>query len=327
MRRAAVAATDPVRAPVKHAITIASHHAASKPILEARITADVQLGAPMARGRRLGRHPVPVPRYVRPRRTGWRLYLAPGGMSGLLAPVVWCLVMLLAGVLVAVGVAVAVWPFVAFVWAVADGDASDAVGALFGLFVLPCVGGAIGYGAICLWRDVWDFAVAVHRVDIHPAADPARLEVAGWMRGSVIEIADLSWVLVRSSRRRLELVLCVGDDRTVVCPAPVRSGPPRWLHPSLLADWLRQTLAFAEIPVAYYRSTLEPDLARAGWLGARIVAPIWRVAPEDVPAVADRYGVRTAWDQGEPRFAVDDVEWCAQWAGSMSAALHDETLP
>jgi hypothetical protein len=248
-------------------------------------------------------------------------------MSGLLAPFVWCLVMVLAGALGAVGVAVAVWPFVSFVWALAAGDASDAVGAVFMMFILPFVGGAIGYGAIRLGCDAWDFAVAVHRVDIRPAAAPARLVVAGWTRGPVIEIADLSWVMVRRNRLRLELVLCVGDDRTVVCRAPVRGGPPRWLDPRLLADWLGQTLAFAEIPVAYYHSTLDPDLARAGWLGAPIVARIWQVAAEDVPEVAGRYGVRTTRDKGEPRFAVDDVEWCAQWAGSMSAARHDELLP
>jgi hypothetical protein len=80
----------------------------------------------------------------------------------------------------------------------------------------------------------------------------------------------------------------------------------------------------AEVPVGYYRSALEPALARHGWLGAPTVARIWQVPVRDVPAVAARFEVRTAWEHGEPRFAADDVEWCAQWAGPMSAARHDE---
>jgi hypothetical protein len=54
------------------------------------------------------------------------------------------------------------------------------------------------------------------------------------------------------------------------------------------------------------------------------VARIWQVPAQDVPAVAARFEVRTAWEHGAPRFAADDVEWCAQWAGPMSAARHDE---
>ena len=274
----------------------------------------------------LRRHPVAVPSslraVVRARRAGWRVCLAPGGAPGLLAPVAWSLVMVLAVVLGAVGLAVAAAPFVAFVTDVAAGDASGAVGAAFVMIVMPVMGGLIGYGAVRLGRPAWGFAVAAHRVDIRPAAVPAQSVVAGWVRGPVIEIADLSWVLVRERLSGLELVLCTGD-RTVVCPATVRS-PLLRVDPQLLAGWLGQALAPAEVPVAHYNSALEPALARDGWLGAPDVARIWQVPAQDVPAVAARYEVRTAREHGEPRFDTDDVEWCAQWAGTMSAARHDE---
>lgn len=280
----------------------------------------------MARGRWLRRHPVAVPRslraVVRVRRAGWRVCLAPGGAVGLFAPVAWSLVMVLVVVLGAVGLAVAAWPFVTFVRSLAARDASDAFGALMMTIIMPCVGGAIGYGAVCLGRGAWRFAVAVHRIDIRPAAVPARVVTAGWVRGSVIEIADLRWVLVRQRPSGPELVLRAGD-RTVVCPATVRS-PLRRVDPRLLADWLGQALAPAEVPVCHYHSALESALARHGWLGAPAVARIWQVPAQDVPAVAARFEVRTAREQGEPSFAVDDVEWCAQWAGPMSAVRHDE---
>jgi hypothetical protein len=280
----------------------------------------------MAQGRLLRRHPVAVPSslraVVRARRAGWRVCLAPGGAPGLLAPVAWSLVMVLAVVLGAVGLAVAAWPFVAFVLDVAARDANDAVGAGFAMFLMPFIGGGIGYGAVRLGRAAWRFAVAAHRVDIRPAAVPAQIVVAGWVRGPVIEIADLSWVLVRERQSGPELVLCTGD-RTVVCPATVRS-PLLRVNPRLLADWLGQALAPAEVPVAYYNSALDPALARDGWLEAPVVARIWQVPAQDVPAVAARYEVRTAGEHGEPRFATDDVEWCAQWAGTMSAAQHNE---
>jgi hypothetical protein len=280
----------------------------------------------MAQGRPLRRHPVAVPSslraVVRARRAGWRVCLAPGGAPGLLAPVAWSLQMVLVVVLGAVGLAVAAAPFVAFVRAVAARDASDAVGAVFVMIVMPIMGGLIGYGAVHLGRDPLRFAVAAHRVDIRPAAVPAQIVVGGWVRRLVIEIADLSWVLVRQGQSGIELVLCAGD-RTVVCPATVR-GPLRWVDPRLLADWLGQALAPAEVPVGHYRSALDPALARHGWLEAPVVARIWQVPAEDVPAVAARYEVRTTWERGEPRFAADDVEWCAQWAGTMSAARHDE---
>ncbi len=281
----------------------------------------------MAQGRRLRRHPAALPSslraVVRARRSGWRVCLAPGGAAGLLAPVAWSLVMVLAVLLGAVGLAVAAWPFVIFVRSVAARDANDAGGAAMQVFLLPFIGGVIGYGAVRLGRAAWGFAVAAHRVDIRPAAVPAQIVVAGWVRGPVIEIADLSWVLVRQRQSGPELVLCTGD-RTVVCPATVRS-PLLRVDPRLLADWLGQALAPAEIPVAHYHSTLNPArLARDGWLEAPDVARIWQVPAQDVPAVAARYEVRTAREHGEPRFAADDVEWCAQWAGTMSAAQHDE---
>jgi hypothetical protein len=283
----------------------------------------------MAQRRPLRRHPVAVPSslraVVRARRAGWRVCLAPGGVRGLLAPVAWSLVMVLAVVLGAVGLAVAAAPFVAFVMDVAARDASDAVGAAFVMIVMPIMGGLIGYGAVRLGRPAWGFAVAAHRVDIRPAAVPAQIVVAGWVRGPVIEIADLSWVLVRERQSGLELVLCTGD-RTVVCPATVRS-PLLRVNPQLLAGWLGQALAPAEVPVAHYNSVLDPALARDGWLEAPDVARIWQVPAQDVPAVAARYEVRTAGKHGEPRFATDDVEWCAQWAGTMSAAQHDEPSP
>jgi hypothetical protein len=146
--------------------------------------------------------------------------------------------------------------------------------------------------------------------------------LAGWVRGSAIEIADLSWVLVPQRRSGPELVLCAGD-RTVVCPATVRS-PLRRVDPRLLADGLGQALAPAEVPVGHYHSSLEPALARHGWLRAPTVARIWQVPAQNVPMVGARYEVHTAGEHGEPRFAADDVEWCAQWAGTMSAARHDE---
>lgn len=280
----------------------------------------------MARGRRLRRHPVAVPSslraVVRARRAGWRVCLAPGGASALLAPVAWFLVMVLVVLLGAVGLAVAATPFVTFVRAVAARDASDAFGALMDMILLLFIGGAIGYRAVRLGCAAWSFAVAAHRVDIRPAAVPARVVVAGWVRGPVIDIADLSWVLVRQRQSGPELVLCTGD-RTVVCPATVR-GPLRRVDPRLLADWLGQALAPAEVPVGHYHSDLDPDLARHGWLRAQAVARIWPVPAPDVPAVAARYEVRTAGEHGEPRFAADDVEWCAQWAGTMAAARPDE---
>jgi hypothetical protein len=85
------------------------------------------------------------------------------------------------------------------------------------------------------------------RLRRHPVAVPrslravARARLPGWVRGSAIEIADLSWVLVPQRRSGPELVLCAGD-RTVVCPATVRSLLRR-VDPRLLADWLGQALA------------------------------------------------------------------------------------
>jgi hypothetical protein len=271
--------------------------------------------------------PESLHRAVRARRDGWRVYLTPGGVPRLLAPVAWCLAMVLIAVMGVVGVAMIAWPFVPFVWVGAIGNGPEAVGVVFAIFLSPPIGSAIANRAVCLGQAAWGFAVAFHRIDIRPAAVPAQLVFAGWVRGPVIDIADLSWVLVRWRRPGPELVLCVGDDRTVVCPAPMGSPLRRGrIHLPELAKWLGQALAFAEIPVAYYRSALRPGLARHGWLGARVVAPIWQVTADEVPAVAARYGVRTTWDSDEPRFAVDDVEWCAQWAGTMSAAQHDEPL-
>ena len=106
----------------------------------------------------------------------------------------------------------------------------------------------------------------------------------------MIEIADLSWVLVRQRQSGPELVLCTGD-RTVVCPATVRS-PLLRVDPRLLADWLGQALAPAD-PGCPLHSTLNPArLARDGWLEAPDVARIWQVQAQDVPAVAARYEVR-----------------------------------
>ena len=81
---------------------------------------------------------------VRARRAGWRVCLAPGGAAGLLAPVAWSLVMVLAVLLGAVGLAVAAWPFVIFVRSVAARDANDAGGAAMQVFLLPFIGGVIG---------------------------------------------------------------------------------------------------------------------------------------------------------------------------------------
>jgi hypothetical protein len=48
-------------------------------------------------------------------------------------------------------------------------------------------------------------AVRFRRVDIRPAAAPTRIVAAGWIRRSVIEVADLTSVIVRHRDPELDV--------------------------------------------------------------------------------------------------------------------------
>jgi hypothetical protein len=246
---------------------------------------------------------VEVPRslraVVRARRAGWRLRIAHVGGLG-----VRVLMMVIAVVLVAAGVvlieivcAAAIFGvIVAFV-----GENVAPLGVIAFFLMLPLlflVGLWMVVGARALLAVARRVAAGFRRVDIQPT----RFVAAGRVR-SVVEVADLTRVIVRHREPEVELVLRAGAT-TLVCPATA-AGPLRRVDPNVLADWLAEVLTPLEIPVCGYRATL-PLPVDATWLPADTVADIWQVSVADVPVLADRCGVHTA--SGQPMFNAYDVE-------------------
>ncbi|HEX6356679.1 hypothetical protein [Actinophytocola sp.] len=158
--------------------------------------------------------------------------------------------------------------------------------------------------------------VGFHRVDIGPGAAPTRVVAAGWGRRSVIEVADLTRVIVRHREPNLELVLRAGKT-TLVCPATV-AGPLRRVDPRVLADWLGEVLAPSEVPVFHCTAAL-PFPVGDVWLPANTVAQIWRVPVAEIPTLVDRCGVHSDSGPQTPRFNAYDVEACVERAQAIAA--------
>ena len=148
-------------------------------------------------------------------------------------------------------------------------------------------------------------AVGFRRVDIWPAAAPTRIVAAGWVRRSVIEVADLTGVIVRHRDPDLELVLRAGAT-TLVCPATV-GGPLRRVEPRVLANWLADILTPSETPVCHHHATLPLPIGLM-WLPANTVADLWQVPVADVPVLADRRGVHLNNGSHTTMFNAYDVE-------------------
>jgi hypothetical protein len=218
---------------------------------------------------------VEVPRslraVVRARRFGWRVRVAPGGVRGVLAAVVCVLNVVVAVVLGVVGLAALglIFPvgLTGLVSLAFGGNISRLTGLGLLLVASPLafiVGLFAMAGGATLADVAGSFAVGFHRIDLRPATMPTRVVVAGWGQRSVIEVADLTRVIVRhcpaeSARPgepELELVLCAGK-RTIVCPVldvvPLL-GLPRRADPRLLADWLGEVLRPQEVPVCLQHS-------------------------------------------------------------------------
>lgn len=198
---------------------------------------------------------------VRARWFGWRVRVAPGGVRGVLAAVVCVLSLVVACVLGAVGlvaIGLVIPVGLTGLLSVVFGEGIDrlaGVGLLVASPLLFFVGLFVVVGAATLVGAAKPFAGGFHRIDLRPAVAPTRAVVAGWGRRSVIEVVDLTRVVVRESARRgepeLELVLCAGK-RTVVCPVldvvPLL-GPRRRTDPQALADWFGEVLRPQEVPV------------------------------------------------------------------------------
>lgn len=188
-------------------------------------------------------------------------------------------------------------------------------------------------GAATLVGVAGPFVVGLHRADLRPATVPTRVVVAGWGRRSVIEVVDLTRVIVRhcpaeSTRPgepELELVLRAGK-RTIVCPVldvvPV-FGLLRRADPLVLADWLGEVLRSQEVPVHLQHGTFSLPTGHA-W-PASLAASIWGVPETDVPVLADRLRVHAAGEPDTLMFNAYDVEACTQRARRI--AVDDDSEP
>jgi hypothetical protein len=178
-------------------------------------------------------------------------------------------------------------------------------------------------GPLGLWVIYWAIrlavtairsAVAFHRIDLPSATSPTRVVVSGWMRRRVVDLADLTWVMVRQRKQDLEIVLRT-TGKTVVCPANF----PTSADPQVLTMWLGEVLARSEIPVRHCDATWD------GLLPPYMVARIWGVPESDVVMLATRCEVRTTQAHRGPIFDGYDVEWCAEQVSTITA--HDQHNP
>lgn len=251
---------------------------------------------------------------IRVRRGGWRLRIAPASVLGPVGPVLGMVIAVVLGivgmaVMEAAGVIAIFWVLILFV---GEDLNPFALGAVFLMLpVLFLAGLWMLIGARALLAAAKRGAVRFRRVDLRPAAAPTRVVAAGWFRRSVVEVGDLTRVIVRHRDPELELVLRAGNA-TLVCPARV-GGPLRRVDPRVLADWLAEILTSSEIPVCHYHATLSLPIDQT-WLPANAVATIWQVPLADVPMLADRCGVHTDNGSHTPLFNAYDVEAGAERA-------------
>ncbi|MET0133135.1 MAG: hypothetical protein ABW215_06030 [Kibdelosporangium sp.] len=263
---------------------------------------------------------------VRARRAGWRLRVAPANVLGVLGPVVWALVLVSAVVLATVGVVFGLSPIMTLLL---GDDLAEGIGGLIMLPISLMTGTACVLGARSLIRAAARFAVGFHRIDLRPATAPTRIVLTGWLHRSVVDVADISRVIVRYCESvpvsfgepALQLVVRTGHT-TLVCPALV-VGPLRSADPRMLAVWLGEVLGPLEIPVSHYRATHSLEV-REAWLPADSVARVWWAPVEEVPALADHFGVYTKTEPNTRTFNVYDVEACAERARAiMSGDQHE----
>jgi hypothetical protein len=267
---------------------------------------------------------VEVPRslraVIRVRRGGWRLRIAPAGVLGLVVAVLGMVIAVVLGLvgvaaMEAAGVVAIFWVIILFVGENLNPFALGAVFLMLPLLFLVGLWMVLGARALLVASN--HIAVGFQRVDIRPAAAPTRVVAAGWVRRSVIEVADLTRVIVRHRDPDLELVLRTGNA-TLVCPAKA-GGPLRRVDPRVLADWLAEILTSSEVPVCHHHSTLAFPIGQT-WLPASTVATIWQVPAADVPMLADRCGVHT--DRSHtPMFNAYDVETSAERARATALSL------
>jgi hypothetical protein len=264
---------------------------------------------------------------IRARRGGWRLRIAPAGVLGLVVPVLLAVIAVVLGAaaLVVMEVAIAAAIFDVIIAFVGENVNAFAVVAVF--LMLPLVfivGWLMGIGARALAAAAKHLAFGFQRVDIRPAAAPTRIEAAGWFHRSVVEVADLTSVIVRHRDPELEVVLRVGNA-TLVCPA-MAGGPLRRVDPHVLADWLAEVLAPSEISVCHHHATLPLPIGQP-WLPANTVAGIWQVPEEDVPMLADCCGVHTDSGSRSTLFNAYDVEAGVERAQAIAANDQQEPSP
>lgn len=190
--------------------------------------------------------PLPLRGVVRADEGGWRLRVAPDGVSGVLRRVLWVLVMMSAVAMFVLSLALGMSLFI-----VPD----PAGGPWTPRIVLTVVlTGPLGllhmYWAVRLFVTAVRSAVAFHRVDLRPVIAPTQIVLSGWLRRAEVDVADLSQVLVRQRRSGLDIVLRT-TAKTVVCKANSLTR----VVPEVLTAWLGEILAPAEIPVRHVDGT------------------------------------------------------------------------
>lgn len=249
----------------------------------------------------------------------------------MLGPAVWVLVMAFVVALGAGGLFLLLFPIIWIIWMILGNGALVDPGGLIMVPMILIAGTGCGLGAHSLAVAAARFAVGFNRIDLQPATAPTRVVLTGWVRRSVVEVADLSRVIVRYRDNRmveydepvLELVLRAGNT-TLVCPAVI--GPLRQVDPQALADWLGEVLGPSEVPVCHHRVPSWYSIRQA-WLLADTVALIWQVPVADVPMLADCCGVHTNSEPHTRTFNAYDVEVCAERARTIAANDQHEPPP
>lgn len=179
---------------------------------------------------------------VRAHEGGWRLRVGLDGVLELLRRMLWVLVMLIAVIPFALGLAVGLMLLL-----VPDpsGDREPAIVltvVLTGPLGLFCVYWAVRLAVVAIRS-----ATAYYQIDLDPAATPTRIVLSGWLHRSTIETANLTDVVVRQRESGLDVVLRT-SGKTLVC----KVNPLTPVDPHALTGWLSEVLALSTVPVHHH---------------------------------------------------------------------------